>query len=163
MATSGGGQGHPSTAALSITLSDGNSNTASMGTTSISTPATSYFPTPATDATLGGTRYKLKSTEVLTKARAHFDCSTLDGVELENQGSSGNWGSHWEKRIFGDELMVAQATSSYTPLSDVTLALLKDTGFYDIVSYAPDTDATTHDLTRGAQTNNWLKNKGCQA
>jgi len=153
--------GYPTdTTPLTITLSNGDSNSASMGTTTIFTPDTSYFPTPATDATLGETRYKLKTSEVLTKARAHFDCSTLDGVELENQGSSANWGSHWEKRIFGDELMVAQATSSYTPLSDVTLALLKDTGFYDITTYVSAYNSDG-DLSQGAETNNWLKNKGC--
>ena len=35
------------------------------------------------------------------EGRAHFNCPTLGGVELENQGGSGTAGSHWEKRILG--------------------------------------------------------------
>ena len=30
---------------------------------------------------------------------AHFNCPTLQGVELENQGGGGTAGSHWELRI----------------------------------------------------------------
>ena len=32
---------------------------------------------------------------------AHFNCSTLQGVEVENQGGGGTAGSHWERRILG--------------------------------------------------------------
>ena len=35
------------------------------------------------------------------EARDHFNCSSLTGVELENQGGSGTVLSHWEKRILG--------------------------------------------------------------
>ena len=35
------------------------------------------------------------------EARAYFNCSTLEGVELENQGASGTRGMHWEARILG--------------------------------------------------------------
>ena len=34
-------------------------------------------------------------------AQIYFNCSSLIGVELENQGTSGTAGSHWEKRILG--------------------------------------------------------------
>ena len=34
------------------------------------------------------------------EVRKHFNCSTLEGAELEDQGSSGTAGSHWEKRVF---------------------------------------------------------------
>ncbi len=39
----------------------------------------------------------------LTQAegKEHFGCSTLRGVELENQGGLGTQLSHWEKRILG--------------------------------------------------------------
>ena len=33
------------------------------------------------------------------EGRRHFNCSTLGGVEVENQGGSGTALSHWEKRI----------------------------------------------------------------
>ena len=29
----------------------------------------------------------------------HFDCSKLEGVQLEDQGGSGTAGSHWEERL----------------------------------------------------------------
>ena len=35
------------------------------------------------------------------EVRAHFNCSSLVGAELENQGGQGAARMHWEKRIFG--------------------------------------------------------------
>jgi leishmanolysin len=72
---------------------------------------------------------KIITPTVLEKAREHFDCETLDGAELENQGSSGTAGSHWEKRIFNSEYMIGQQTE-YPVLSAITLALMQDTGWY---------------------------------
>ena len=34
------------------------------------------------------------------EGRRHFNCSTLEGVEIENQGGSGTMRSHWEERMF---------------------------------------------------------------
>ena len=31
----------------------------------------------------------------------HFGCTSLEGVELENQGGPGTAMDHWEKRILG--------------------------------------------------------------
>lgn len=42
--------------------------------------------------------------KVVEYARAHFGCPTLEGVELENEGSEMSRGSHWERRILGDEV-----------------------------------------------------------
>ena len=36
---------------------------------------------------------------VQREARAHFNCQSLPGLELENQGGTATAGSHWEKRI----------------------------------------------------------------
>jgi hypothetical protein len=64
-------------------------------------------------------------------ARAHFDCPTLAGPELENFGADGTVGSHWEKRQWGNELMTG--SSSYSPvLGNVTLSLLEDSGWYRV-------------------------------
>ena len=41
------------------------------------------------------------------EARDHFNCSSLAGLELENQGGSGTALSHWEKRILGVKKMHA--------------------------------------------------------
>jgi leishmanolysin-like peptidase len=73
----------------------------------------------------------LKTPKVLEKARAHFGCATLPGVELEDAGSSGTAGSHWEKRIFNNEYMTG--SSAFDPVySDITMALFEDSGWYQV-------------------------------
>ena len=37
---------------------------------------------------------------VVEEARRHFNCSTLEGAELEDQGEMGTKLTHWEKRVF---------------------------------------------------------------
>jgi hypothetical protein len=55
----------------------------------------------------------------------------MQGVELENQGGSGTAFSHWEKRTANNEYMTG--TASRNPVfSDLTLALLEDTGWYGV-------------------------------
>jgi hypothetical protein len=50
-------------------------------------------------------------------------------VELEDQGGLGTNGSHWEKRVLMNEYMTG--TASRNPVfSELTLALLEDTGWY---------------------------------
>ena len=34
------------------------------------------------------------------EVRKHFACPTLEGAELENQGTLGTALTHWEKRVF---------------------------------------------------------------
>lgn len=66
---------------------------------------------------------------VLKKAKAHFGCSTMKGVPLENQGGSGSKGSHWERTVMGDDFMTA--SSMHGPIiSDISLAFLQDSGWY---------------------------------
>ena len=36
---------------------------------------------------------------VAAEARLHFNCSELEGAELEDQGGEGTALTHWEKRI----------------------------------------------------------------
>jgi leishmanolysin-like peptidase len=36
---------------------------------------------------------------VVEEARLHFNCSELEGAELEDQGGEGTALTHWEKRI----------------------------------------------------------------
>lgn len=81
------------------------------------------------------------------EARRHFDCPSLTGVELENQGESGTMGEHWEKRVLGvsdyrrvsnthdftshyfqNEAMTGQLT--FNPVfSRFTFAALEDSGY----------------------------------
>ncbi|VDO35065.1 unnamed protein product [Haemonchus placei] len=44
--------------------------------------------------------YMIVTPKVREEVRRHFNCSTLEGAELENQGGRGTVGAHWEKRIF---------------------------------------------------------------
>lgn len=37
---------------------------------------------------------------VVREVRNHFNCSELEGAELEDQGEEGTVLTHWEKRVF---------------------------------------------------------------
>lgn len=37
---------------------------------------------------------------VVKEVRGHFNCSELEGAELEDQGGEGTVLTHWEKRVF---------------------------------------------------------------
>ncbi|KAL5460017.1 hypothetical protein EMCRGX_G033427 [Ephydatia muelleri] len=82
------------------------------------------------------------------RARIHFNCPTLPGLELENGGGSGSELSHWEARLLGNELMTGSRANS-ARLSAITLALLQDTGWYQV------------DFSK-AEPLQWGKNAGCQ-
>ena len=84
--------------------------------------------------------------KVVSFAKKYFGCNEINGVELENQHNL-PW-SHWEARILLGELMTS---SSYTPeqvISEFTLALLEDSGWYKVNYF-------TGGLMR------FGKNKGC--
>ena len=73
----------------------------------------------------------VNSPRVLTAARQHFNCTSLNGVPLENQGGSGSAGSHWEARYLLGDYMIS---SDYfdNVISDITLALFEDSGIYKV-------------------------------
>lgn len=60
----------------------------------------------------------------------YFACTSLTGVGLENGGGSGTAGSHWERSELGPEFMTG-ATIEEPKYSIFTMALLKDSGWYD--------------------------------
>lgn len=66
---------------------------------------------------------------VVREVRRHFNCSTLEGAELEDQGSDGTSMTHWEKRLFENEAMTGTHTQN-SVYSRLTLAVLQDTGWY---------------------------------
>ena len=69
--------------------------------------------------------------QVVNVAKTYFNCSNMIGVELENQGTEASLGSHWERRILGDEYMTA--SSKYdSKISEFTLAFLEGTGWYRV-------------------------------
>ena len=53
---------------------------------------------------------------VKEEAQRHFNCSTLEGAELENQGGKGTALAHWEKRLFGNEGMTGVFTQDSVAL-----------------------------------------------
>jgi len=63
------------------------------------------------------------------RLRAHFNCSTLEGAYLENQGGSGSFGAHFERRVFFNEYMTASRLKDRR-ISEFTLALLEGSGWY---------------------------------
>ncbi|XP_013398644.1 leishmanolysin-like peptidase [Lingula anatina] len=91
--------------------------------------------------------YLMVTPKVTEEARRHFNCSTLEGAELENQGSIGTKLTHWEKRVFEHEAMTGTYTQN-PKISRITLALMEDTGWYR-VNYAM------------AEPLQWGKNLGC--
>lgn len=85
-----------------------------------------------TETMRGHTVLKLSLPNSLAKAKAGFGCSDLTGIELEGQGSTGTVGAHWEKRIMYNDYMVADADVYDIAYTDVTVALFKDMGWYDV-------------------------------
>lgn len=65
--------------------------------------------------------------KVLKEVRNHFNCSTLEGAELEDQGDIGTRLTHWEKRVFENEAMTGTYTQN-SVFSRITFAFLEDTG-----------------------------------
>ncbi len=57
-------------------------------------------------------------------ARDHYGCDDLEGMLLENQGSDGSLGSHWERTILNNEIMNAVNSNTDAYYSKLTFALL---------------------------------------
>ena len=78
----------------------------------------------------GINRIYLTSPKLLEVAKKYYNCDTLEGVELENQGGNGTAGSHWEARILLGEYMKGYAYTEEQVISEFTLAVLEDLGYY---------------------------------
>ena len=88
------------------------------------------------------------SPKALEKAQFHFGCDTLEGIPLEDQGGEGSIGSHWEGRYMLGDYMIS-VTYHENVISDITLALFEDSGWYKVNYY-------TGGLFK------FGKNKGCE-
>lgn len=42
---------------------------------------------------------------VLKIGQQHFGCPFLKRLPLEDEGGEGTYGTHWERKVFGNELM----------------------------------------------------------
>jgi len=79
-------------------------------------------------------KYALKRFGVETFSFSQQSCPS--GIEFEDGGGSGTRGSHPEGRVFFGEVMVGLTTGE-SVISDLTMSLLADTGWYDVnYSYA---------------------------
>ena len=94
-------------------------------------------------------RYYIKTPKVVEFAKKYYGCNDIQGVEVENQGTGGSAGSHWEGRILLGEYMTAENYEDEVVISEFTLALLEDSGWFKANYY-------TGGLMR------FGKNKGCQ-
>lgn len=66
-------------------------------------------------------------------ARNHFNCQKeLHGVPLETYDSGACIGSHWDERLFLEDLMSPTLSARGNILSPLTLALFAESGFYKV-------------------------------
>jgi len=110
-----------------------------LGTMSLDGGASTVFRPAATTMAVasnvrgtGNTVHTIVTPSVKNAVNSVFGCAagSIPGGELEQQGGGGTAGSHWEMRIYLNELM-AGTEHPVMVRSVVTLALLKDTGWYD--------------------------------
>ena len=78
----------------------------------------------------GITRTYVITSKVLELAKKHFACNDLIGIELEDQGGQGSAISHWEQRVLLGDYMGAIIYQEEMTISEFTLALLEDSGWY---------------------------------
>ena len=71
-------------------------------------------------------RKYINSTNVIKTAKKYYNCSDIKGVELEDNSTS----LHWESRILLGEIMTVIEYEPEQVISEFTLALLQDTGYY---------------------------------
>lgn len=93
---------------------------------------------------------------VVAAARMYFGCATLNDVPLEDEGSGASLGQHWEARVLAYDVMTSQITvglGSRYFVSDMTLALLNDSGWYQT---SPPVIITTEN-----EAGQWGRDEGC--
>lgn len=94
------------------------------------------------------TKIFVKTEKVVDIGKKHFECDSLDGVELEHFGGMGSAYSHWSKRILNTEYMIADSYGE-NYISNFTLAIMEDSGWYKV------------DYSK-SQVIPWGREKGCQ-
>jgi len=75
------------------------------------------------------TMWGIISPGVVEHAKKYFNCDSIEAVPIEDGGSAGSAGSHWEKTIFPSEVMNPQVESPMI-ISEFTIKLLEDLGWY---------------------------------
>lgn len=82
----------------------------------------------------GVKRFFLYSPKVIEKAKKHFKCNNIDGIQLEELGGEGSAGNHWEARHMLGDYMISTDYPEVV-VSDITLALFEDSGWYSVNYY----------------------------
>jgi hypothetical protein len=75
----------------------------------------------------------LQCASIFPQSEFFFFFLNIVHPELEDGGGSGTALSHWETRLFRNEIMTG-ATSGDAVISPITLALFADMGWYQVVS-----------------------------
>ncbi|EAN89556.1 surface protease GP63, putative [Trypanosoma cruzi] len=79
----------------------------------------------------GMRRKKVAGKHVKEKAKAHFGCDSLEGMELEDEdGASSRNIPHWKERHAWDELMAPTVGAGY--YTALTMAVFADMGYYRV-------------------------------
>jgi len=82
----------------------------------------------------GVTRKMVTSPKVVATAKSHFGCTSITGMELENQGGSGTAGAHWEMRTMLGDFMIGESYEENV-ISEISLAFYEDSGWYKVNYY----------------------------
>ena len=79
-------------------------------------------------------RTYISTPKVLEYAKKYYNCSeNIIGIDLEDQDNRTN--SHWEARVLLGEYMNSEPYFSEQVISEFTLALLEDSGWYEVYYY----------------------------
>ena len=84
---------------------------------------------------LGRERLLISSPKVVAAGRRHYNCPSLEGIELEDNGGELSVHSHWESRIMDGDIMVSLVDRVDFTISEITLALFEDSGWYETKNY----------------------------
>ena len=74
--------------------------------------------------------YYIGSKRVLEVGKKYFNCSTCNAIELDNMGGNGTYLSHWKSKILLGDYMNGNIYTEEQVISEFTLALLEDSGYY---------------------------------
>ena len=78
----------------------------------------------------------IKSERVLEHARTYFDCQSMQYLELEDQSNFEDLNNcHWDARVLLGEYMTSQPYFGDQVISEFTLLLLEDLGYYETKKY----------------------------
>lgn len=81
--------------------------------------------------TSSGGVYTMRTPKIIDFAKTQLGCSTASGVPLEDNGSVGSLGAHFERTWVGNELMSAQENIQMV-ISGYTAAMMVDSGWYQL-------------------------------